>query len=108
MLYLSRYLVRGCMLSPRSCGDSLHGRDPSFGSKLVSTANFSTCVLLKLMRLSYGFLVVAGGTMAVKLIFVCCVGSFRPLFFFFLLSVVGMVASFVLYRYVVEMSVCGT
>ena len=91
------------------CMDEIHRL---VGSSLRRTASSSTCVPSKLMRLSYGFLVVAGGAMAVKLIFVCCVGSFRPLFFcfsfFFLLSVVGMVASFVLYRYVVEMSVCGT
>ena len=99
VLYLSRYpLVLGCILLPRSYGDSLYGRDPLFRSSLRRTASSSTWVPSKLMRLSYGFLVVAGGAMAVKLIFVCCVGSFRPLFFyfsfFFLLSVVGMVASF--------------
>ena len=58
------------------------------------------------MRLSYGFLVNAGVAMAVKLIFVCCVGSFRPLpFFFFLLSVVALwLLLLMFYSGVVEVS----
>ena len=87
VLCLSKYLVRCCMLSPRSYGNSLCGWDPSFSSNLQSTLSSSTCVPLKLTGLLYGFLVVAGGAIAVKLILVCCVGSFQPHFFFFLLSV---------------------